>query len=117
MSYNTFADLFKSLNIAYSMREGAGSVSFILERYVIPNGRYAGRSIDIAIEVPRDFPDTPPYGIHVKSGHGFSPTAHVNPSSLGGEWEHWSRQMEWGVPGSRTARYCLDQINRWLEME
>ena len=112
-----FAEFLTDSGISYESRETNGVVFFIMRGYVIPHGRRASTTIDMAVEIPADFPDTPPYGIHIKTPHELGPANSTNPSSLGEEWEHWSRQMVWNVPSRRTPRYCMDQIHRWLELE
>ena len=117
MSTHAFAEFFKKTNISYKEQKINGIDFLVMEGYTILHGKHASKTVDIAMEIPPDFPDTPPYGIHIKKNHEFETVVSVNPSALGEEWEHWSRQMEWNVPDMRTPQYCMDHINRWLELE
>lgn len=116
MPPSDFGDMLRRRCIPFQTRSCGNDTLFIVAGYVVPDGRHAGTATDLAIQIPGDFPKTPPYGVHVKKG-AVGGAVGVNPSIMGPEWELWSRQMEWKDPESRTPESCLAQVNRWLEVE
>ena len=98
----------------YSSTVEAGKVIFCMDSYRIQSGRRAGGTVGVGLPIPVDFPDTAPYGVHVKKDHGFKGSIpNENPSPLGSDWSFWSRQANWEA-GRRTAQYYMDQVDGWL---
>jgi|SRR5712671_4752412 len=66
-------------------------------KYKVPGGKFEEQVIDLAFDVPTDFPRTPPGGPNIRPqllpigpGNGQHPTK-VDASNLGTDWEYWSR--------------------------
>ena len=116
MPPSDFGDLLRRRGVSFQTCPANTDTIFIMSGYAIPDGRHAGAVLDVAIQIPGDFPSTPPYGVHVKKGV-IQNAARAHPSILGSDWEFWSRQMEWNDPESRTPESCMAQVNRWLEVE
>ena len=117
MTLQTFREFLKGKNILFAETSNQnGGMIFIIE-HSIPSGKYCGKTVEIGIPVPADFPDAAPYGLHVKKNHNFEETIQSkNTSVLGEEWEFWSRQINWDNPARRTPQYFFDHVNRWLEI-
>jgi len=119
MSDCSFGDFLEKMGLPYDTVARDTVTIYRIEEYEIPHGRYAGKAVAIGIPVPQDFPNTAPYGLHVKSNGVFDEPipAGDNPSPLGSEWKFWSRNVnDWNDPASRTCRHFLDHANRWLEV-
>ena len=116
MTEQIFRDFLDRKKILFKERDAGDKIIFLVE-YSIPFGKYCGKIVDIGIPIPKDFPNTAPYGLHIKKNHSFEETIpNRNPSPLlGTEWEFWSRGIKWDSP-KRTAQYYFDHINRWLEI-
>ena len=115
MPVSEFSKFLRRKNIPYEERDVSGATVFIIEQYPIPCGKYAGKIVAVGFKIPVDFPDVPPYGIHIKKNHGFEePIQGVRESELGDEWELWSKNVDWKQK-SRTPQHYLAQVNRWLE--
>lgn len=116
MPSKTFKEFLEKRRIKYEERETAKGTMFLVE-HCIPFGKYSRRTVSIGMLIPIDFPNIPPYGLHVKKNHNFDETIkNRNPSDLGDEWEFWSRETRWDNPERRTPQYYWDQVNRWLEV-
>lgn len=115
-----FGEFLKTRGISYDIVNDGDKTIYKIPQYEIPHGKYAGKTIQIGIPIPKDFPVTAPYGMHVKSDHGFTesiPNAN-NPSMLGTDWNFWSRSVNnWNEPTNRKCHYYFDHINRWLELK
>jgi hypothetical protein len=114
-----FGDFLKRKDLSYDIVVDGDKTIYKIQQYAIIHGKYSGKIIQIGIPIPKDFPITAPYGMHVKSDHGFTesiPNAN-NPSALGSDWNFWSRGVNnWNDPANRTCQYYFDHINRWLEL-
>ena len=84
-SVDDFASQLRQLGLVISI-----NASFVTFPYEIQSGGRSGQAVTVGIEVPGDFPANPPPGPHVRPHLGH-PDGHVNPSTLGDEWEYWSR--------------------------
>ncbi|MGI0074157.1 MAG: E2/UBC family protein [Nitrosotalea sp.] len=117
-SVQNFEDFLKGKLLNYEKIPSDGKIIFKITGYVIPSGKYEGKIVNIGFPIPQDYPTTAPYGIHVKSDHGFTENIPKsdNPSTLGGDWRFWSRQINNWNPGRRNSQYYIDHVNRWLEI-
>jgi|ERR1017187_776490 hypothetical protein len=77
--------------------------------YVIPTGKFAGKSIRLGFVVPPDFNLSSPSGPHMtpellpRQSGGQHPTGSINESPFGKEWQYWSRPLShW----AQTKRLC-----------
>lgn len=84
--------------------------------YVVQSGKFKGKSLKIAYEVPTDFPMRPPPGPHVseslwpvKSG-GIHPSGGIHKSPLGGDWQYWSRPIRNWNNTVRSVETVLDHL-------
>lgn len=112
-----FEEFLNKKGFKFEQKEVDGKIMFIIPDYKIPFGKYSDKIVQIGIPIPKDFPNSGPYGLHIKKDHGFEESIpRQNPSPLGSEWEFWSREIKWDNPAYRTAQYYFDHINRWLEL-
>lgn len=116
-SQEDFERYLKKMGWAYEVRQDGDKRIFRVDNYVIPHGKYAGKIVSIGFPMPKDFPTTAPYGIHVKANGVFTEQVpRLNPSCLGSEWHFWSRQIHNWQTGRRNSQYYIDNVNRWLEI-
>jgi hypothetical protein len=80
--------------------------------FVIEVGERAGQEIRIGLEIPGDWPMTPPPGPHVSPRLGH-PQGAVHASPLGPDWEYWSRPVP-GWPRDRSMRCYLRHLRTLL---
>ena len=81
---------------------------FTVFDYTIEVGPQAGRSVRIGLQVPPDWPITPPGGPQVSPCLGH-PDGAVHASSLGQGWEYWSRPApDWAA--DRSVRGYLRHL-------
>lgn len=78
------------------------SGSFVTFPFAIQSGSHSGETVLLGIEVPGDFPANPPPGPHVRPRLGH-PDGHVISSTMGAEWEYWSRPFPSWPSTNRTA--------------
>jgi len=88
----------------------------IVSPFVVPGGRFAGRTIEIGLQGTADYPRTVASAIHVRAapqlydtGDSVPNVRNIQPSVLGAEWRYWSHNFGW--QGERSARRLLSQIN------
>jgi hypothetical protein len=81
---------------------------FAVFTYHIEVGSCAGQTVQIGLQIPGDWPLSPPPGPHVSPRLGH-PQGAVHPSPLGPEWEYWSRPAQ-NWPVERTARAYLRHL-------
>lgn len=83
-------------------------------RYEIPVGRFIGTVVVIGLDVPGDWPNTPPSGPHVSGrmvgANGAAPggtSSNTSGSNFGADFEYWSRPYPspWGRDGRTVAAY------------
>ncbi len=89
--------------------------------YSVETGRFAGREVRIGLEVPTDFPATPPGGPHVSPMiHGGTAVGSTHPTSnisaspnFGAAWEYWSRPFpNWQAEPRKTVATYMAHIWR-----
>ena len=81
---------------------------FVVFAYRIELGSRAGQEVRIGLQVPGDWPISPPPGPHVSPRLGH-PHGAVHDSPLGSDWEYWSRPAQ-NWPADRTARAYLRHL-------
>lgn len=82
----------------------------VIRRFIIGAGPHAGKTVDVGV-AGKDFPFTPPAGVHVRPVIATNGQRNINNSPLGPEWQYWSRQLpNWGT--ERTARHIISYINK-----
>jgi len=88
----------------------------VVSPFVVPGGRFAGRTIEIGLQGTVDYPRTVASAIHVRAapqlydtGDSVPNVRNIQPSVLGAEWRYWSHNFGW--QGERSARRLLSQIN------
>ena len=83
---------------------------FLIFGYAIEVGSRAGQQVRIGLQIPADWPLTPPPGPHVSPRLGH-PHGAVHPSPLGAGWEYWSRPAQnWAA--DRSVRAYLRHLRR-----
>jgi len=105
--------------LGYQVQEvtASGGEKFaVISPFVVPGGRFAGRTIDLGLQGTADFPRTVASAIHVcaapqlyDTGDSLPNVRNIQPSVLGAEWRYWSHNFGW--QGERSARRLLSQIN------
>ncbi len=79
------------------------SNDFAVFPYAVEVGTRAGQQVKIGLQIPGDWPLSPPPGPHVSPRLGH-PHGAVNPSPLGPDWEYWSRPAHnWAADRSMRA--------------
>ena len=101
--------------IPYQIHKHGDLTIFEIQRK-INNGKYAGTIVTIGLPIPVDVEVTPPYGLHVKKEHGLVQNTTTTGSSLGTEWELWSRRIKNWNTATNKPQYYLDNVDRWLEL-
>ncbi|MFG1926854.1 hypothetical protein [Cryptosporangium sp. NPDC048952] len=81
---------------------------FVTFAYRIEVGTRAGEEIRIGLQIPGDWPMSPPPGPHISPPFGH-PGGAVHPSPLGTDWEYWSRPAQ-NWPADRTVRSYLRHL-------
>lgn len=76
---------------------------FAVFPYTVEVGSRAGQQFTIGLQVPGDWPLSPPPGPHVRPRIGH-PHSAVSASPLGDDWEYWSRPAQnWAAERSMRA--------------
>lgn len=113
MGRTEFIEQLKALG--YSTHElSHGMIGVIL---VIPVGKNSGISIDLALQVPNDFPMNCPPGPHFKSidvKNWIEPSRNIHDSTLGGEWRYWSRPFPDWNRTEKTVRTYFAHLKNLL---
>jgi hypothetical protein len=101
---------------AERVEDSQGNQFVVIAGYVVELGRFAGRTIDLAIPAPANYPQGVASAIHVKSAphlldlsDSVANVRNIVASSIGSEWRYWSKNFEW--VGEKTTRRLLSQIN------
>lgn len=95
--------------------------------YVVQTGKFAGKTVQLGLIVPPDFPNTPPTGPHVSPQihpagiQGPHPTGnihlqHAGPfqQARGGDWQYWSRPFpDWAGQKKTVSVYMSHIWNLW----
>ena len=82
---------------------------FAVFLYTIPLGSHIGETVEVGLQVPPDFPITPPPGPHV------NPLLHhpggaVHGSPLGSQWCYWSRPFNGWPASTRMVREYMAHV-------
>ena len=78
--------------------------------YTVEVGTLAGQQIRLGLQIPGDWPLSPPPGPHVSPRLGH-PGGAVGDSPLGDDWEYWSRPANlW--PADRSMRAYLRHLRK-----
>jgi hypothetical protein len=86
-------------------RREAGGLLFAVFPYTVPVGSRLGEEIQLGLDAPQDWPETPPHGPHVSPPFDH-PQGANHPSVLGDEWRHWSRPpANWGATTKSVQLY------------
>lgn len=76
---------------------------FAIFSYAVEVGSRAGQQLRIGLQIPGDWPLSPPPGPHVSPRMGH-PHGAVSASPLGDGWEYWSRPAQnWAADRSMRA--------------
>ena len=82
-----FQEFLETKKIKFEGKDVQDKIIFLLTEYSIPFGKYSNKVVDIGIPIPKDFPNSAPYGLHIKKNHGFEEQIpNRNPSPLGEDW-------------------------------
>ena len=88
----------------------------VIRRYVVPLGSFKGKTIDLGLPAPTNFPQGVGASIHVRAEPQLLPdggdgvTRNVVASALGPQWRYWSHNFGW--TGERSTRELMTQVNR-----
>jgi hypothetical protein len=77
--------------------------------YTISLGSRIGEQIQLGLQIPGDWPLSPPPGPHV-SPPIQHPDGQVHPSPLGDDWRYWSRPAHHWAQTNRTAEDYMAHI-------
>lgn len=88
--------------------------------YEVQSGKHTGQVYKLGLEVPQDFPLTPPSGPHVKAIlhqtglSGAHPTSNIQDSGFGAGWQYWSRPVpDWAQSKKTAASYMAHIFRLW----
>jgi len=93
-----------------------GAISFA---YAVETGKFAGKTYEIALDVPEDFPMTSPSGPHVRpqvvplnpGAPGHPERAHE--SHFGSDWQYWSRPFQDWARSPTVKAYMAHIFRLW----
>jgi hypothetical protein len=103
----------RGLAVEDAPRRVDGTEYVVIDPYPIEMGPHAGKVVAIALATPLDFPISPPGGIHVKPHLIPVGTRNTGASSLGSEWQYWSRPIsDWRR--DRSVARLLSHVNRLM---
>ncbi|MDA8331995.1 MAG: hypothetical protein M0027_12520 [Candidatus Dormibacteraeota bacterium] len=82
---------------------------FLVFAFTVPLGSRVGEVVRLGLQIPADFPATPPTGPHVcpRINH---PSGAVHASPLGSDWAYWSRPFPNWPRTDRTASSYLAHV-------
>lgn len=115
LSYTDFIEQLKALG--YNVKElGKNKVVF---HYTILSGKFRGMTVELGFEVPKDFPNIPPNGPHIKprilpiNQQATTHPEKVLPSGPFGDlWEYWSRPFQgWAKTDHSVKTYMTHIVN------
>ena len=98
-----------------STHQGTDGLQYaIIAGFEIPDGSFSGRSVDLAIPAPVDYPRSFGASIHLKANPHLVPFGHVNgrnviASGLGVEWQYWSYRFN--LRENNPSSELITQIN------
>jgi hypothetical protein len=105
--------------LGYAIQEP--SPGFFSVEYIIPIGKFAGRTVTVAFQIGDNFPLGCPPGPHFKphllpitGGGGCHPFGAIHASPLGTEWQYWSRPFKEWNKTDRTVKSYLAHIKNLL---
>jgi hypothetical protein len=105
---------------------------FVVFDYEVPLGRHAGEHVELALQVPTDWPVTPPTGpfvsprllpINPSSGRGrpWDAVHEAAPRGLAdpeGRWEYWSRPyLDWENTDQTAKAYLRHLLTLFDEIK
>lgn len=85
----------------------------VVFEYVVPDGKFKGRTVNLGFDVPAEFPRTPPPGPHVSPALlPMNPSAQDHPtktapSPFGNDWQYWSRPCKGWRGREGVAEYLV----------
>lgn len=85
--------------------------------YTIAAGRFGGRAIKLAFDVPADFSLTPPHGPHMRpllfpvDQRSVEHSKRMHQSTLGPDWGHLSRPF----PNWKNTKRTVREYMRWVK--
>lgn len=113
--------------LGYQPQPVSGYSDHITFDYKVETGVFAGRVVRLGLIVPSDFPMTPPTGPHLSpdvhpiNSDGLHPKGHIHrqqaaafQTTLGGNWQYWSRPFrEWAKSKQNVAAYMNHIWQLW----
>ena len=98
MTAETLEEHLRSIGYVVSVVQDPAGLAFtVIHGVEIPAGSLRGRRCDIAIQRINTVPYTVPAAIHTRPGlvpMSPGPPIGTQPSSLGGDWQYWSRRYD-----------------------
>lgn len=101
---------------AVEIRASDGTPFAMISPYEIAVGRFADRSIELALQAMPDFPNSVASAIHVRAnpqlytiGENGNGARNITTSILGGDWAYWSNNFGWN--SERSVRRLMSQVN------
>lgn len=93
-----------------------GNQYVILRDYVVPLGKFSGRTIELGMLATSDFPLSVTSAIHVRASpqlyektDSIPNTRNITDSKLGPDWRYWSINFNWKK--GYSARRLMSKIN------
>ena len=105
----------RELGFAVETVTAGGQPFAVVRTYEVQAGRFEGRTIDLGLPAPPNFPQAVGSAIHIRAAPQLFDKRDTRPgvrnildSPLGPEWRYWS--LNFGQ-GDHSARRLLSQIN------
>lgn len=103
---DALVDDLKRLGLRVEGPVEVNKLKFVVVRQVgVEHGSFAGRSIDVAVQPPADYPAVPPGGLYVSpqiapvGQHAVHDRQGETGNLLGQDWQYWSRpfppKLQW----------------------
>jgi len=100
-----------------STQQGADGLQYaVISGFEIPAGNFTGRTIDLAIPAPNDYPRSFGASIHLKANPHLVPFGNIpnvrnviNSPALGPEWQYWSYRFN--LKQNNPSSELISQIN------
>lgn len=111
----------ESLGFEADLAKGSDNHTYvIITGFVIPAGRFMGRTVDVGIMGIPNYPQGVPSALHIRSephlldiSDTLANVRNILASPLGDEWRYWSKNFNWN--GEKSTRRLISQINRIFE--
>ena len=108
MTADDFETYLKGLGLTVETITGADAGAYIaILSFTIPTGGLADRTCDVAIRREESVPYIPPAAIHTRPALLPMGTRNTQGSSIGPDWQYWSRRFDHPPTPARLWAHIL----------